>query len=317
MEYLDICARLIHSVQSRCLREIELQEMVCRQSDILALLDNNSNTVKDLRLSEFILLGSWSVVLIWIKDHCSSEFMSARKLLEFKDETDQASKPQTLLRWTRSVFELDVVHIPLAMSSTPTRNFLARLGASTSTAIVFLLLGAESKSRHFSVATIPFIFSASAVKMPSSFSVPVSPLPSTAAAFSSSSSSLVVVSSSSSASAHSAAYSASAAGSGLKVSKSSASRSRLLLVKSEGHQEVRLDNMREKAYSNADEGRMAVSSSICQVMLELICELDISEDGSVLSLLSVARSVFHVRRVPAATLDQGYDLAHLSCIHWN
>lgn len=37
------------------------------------------------------------------------------------------------------------------MSSTPTRNFLARLGASTSTAIVFLLLGAESKSRHFSV----------------------------------------------------------------------------------------------------------------------------------------------------------------------
>lgn len=58
MEYLDICARLIHSVQSRCLREIELQEMVCRQSDILALLDNNSNTVKDLRLSEFILLGS-------------------------------------------------------------------------------------------------------------------------------------------------------------------------------------------------------------------------------------------------------------------
>lgn len=28
------------------------------------------------------------MVLIWIKDHCSSEFMSARKLLEFKDETD-------------------------------------------------------------------------------------------------------------------------------------------------------------------------------------------------------------------------------------
>jgi hypothetical protein len=87
---VDICARLIHSVQSRCLHKIELQEMVCRPSDILALLDNNSDTVKDLRLSEVILLGSWSVVMTWIRDHCSLEFMSARKLLEFEeDETDE------------------------------------------------------------------------------------------------------------------------------------------------------------------------------------------------------------------------------------
>jgi hypothetical protein len=63
---VDICARIIQSIQSRCLRKIELHEMVCRQKDILTLLENDSDTVKDLRLSEFILLGSWSVVMAWV-----------------------------------------------------------------------------------------------------------------------------------------------------------------------------------------------------------------------------------------------------------
>jgi hypothetical protein len=82
---VDICAQTIQSIQSRCLRKIELVEMVCRQRDIISLLERNRDTLEDLRLSKVALLGSWQAIMTWVRDHCSLKFLSVEKLFEFQE----------------------------------------------------------------------------------------------------------------------------------------------------------------------------------------------------------------------------------------
>lgn len=59
--------------------------MVCRQRDILTLLEKNKDILEDLRLMEVTLLGSWSTVLMWIRDNCSLKFLKVDALLEFEE----------------------------------------------------------------------------------------------------------------------------------------------------------------------------------------------------------------------------------------
>jgi hypothetical protein len=84
---VDICTRTLCSIQSQSLRIIELDELVCRQGDILTLLDKHRDTLEILRLSQVTLLGSWSVVMVWISDSHFLKFLSVHTLLEIGENT--------------------------------------------------------------------------------------------------------------------------------------------------------------------------------------------------------------------------------------
>jgi hypothetical protein len=85
-EEVDLCTRAICSIQSRSLRKIELEEVGCRQRDILTLLGKNKDTLENITLKWVTLLGSWSVVMMWIRDHCSLKFMSVCSLYDEFEE---------------------------------------------------------------------------------------------------------------------------------------------------------------------------------------------------------------------------------------
>lgn len=69
-------------VESRCLCIVDLQEVLCTQEAILFLLKRNRGTIRELRLSNVVLQGSWEEVMAWVKDHCSLTFLSAADLTE-------------------------------------------------------------------------------------------------------------------------------------------------------------------------------------------------------------------------------------------
>jgi hypothetical protein len=52
---------------------------------MLTLLGKNKDTLENITLTWFTLLGSWSVVMMWIRDHCSLKFMSVCSLYEFEE----------------------------------------------------------------------------------------------------------------------------------------------------------------------------------------------------------------------------------------
>lgn len=75
-------------VQSRCLCIVDLQEVLCTQEAVLFLLKRNRDTIRELRLSDVILQGSWEEVMVWVRNHCSLTFLSAVNLTEMDEDFD-------------------------------------------------------------------------------------------------------------------------------------------------------------------------------------------------------------------------------------
>jgi len=85
---VDAFGKTIQSLQSDCLREIEVEEAVCRQGDLVSLLDRHKHTLRHVSLGEFGLVGSWEQILTWIRDHCSLTYLGMSALYESdKDAT--------------------------------------------------------------------------------------------------------------------------------------------------------------------------------------------------------------------------------------
>lgn len=96
--------KTFQSVQTRCLQTLELREGACRQKELISLLDRNSDTLKNLRISEYALLGSWEDVLMWIGDHCSLDHLSISCLIEFDKDTSHDLKHRDVPLWTDEGF---------------------------------------------------------------------------------------------------------------------------------------------------------------------------------------------------------------------
>lgn len=89
--HVDSFGKTIQSLRSDCLRKIELEEAVCRQDDLISMLDKHKDTLRELRLSSFGLVGSWEDVMIWIRDHCSLTHLRVVHLEEYDKAGTQVS----------------------------------------------------------------------------------------------------------------------------------------------------------------------------------------------------------------------------------
>jgi hypothetical protein len=69
----NFCGDFIQSIQLNCLRKIEFDQAVCQQSDLVSLLKRHKDTMRELRASEFGLLGSWKQVMIWIYEEIQTD----------------------------------------------------------------------------------------------------------------------------------------------------------------------------------------------------------------------------------------------------
>ena len=78
--------RTIQSLHSDRLRKIEFEDAVCRENDFISLLERHKDTMRELHLTGFGLVGSWEDVMIWIRDHCILTCLSVRTLDEYDED---------------------------------------------------------------------------------------------------------------------------------------------------------------------------------------------------------------------------------------
>ncbi|THX33885.1 hypothetical protein D6D10_07719 [Aureobasidium pullulans] len=60
---------ILRSVRSNALRRVHLSTLVCEQRDLQAFLDKHKSTIKELLLTEIVVVGSWNQMLEWFSDN--------------------------------------------------------------------------------------------------------------------------------------------------------------------------------------------------------------------------------------------------------
>lgn len=60
---------ILRSVRSSALRRVHLSTLVCEQRDLQAFLDKHKSTIKELLLTEIVVVGSWNQMLEWFSDN--------------------------------------------------------------------------------------------------------------------------------------------------------------------------------------------------------------------------------------------------------
>ncbi|THY09459.1 hypothetical protein D6D01_09507 [Aureobasidium pullulans] len=65
----DHATSILRSVRSNALRRVHLSSLVCEQRDLQAFLDKHRSTIKELLLTEIVVVGSWNQMLEWFSDN--------------------------------------------------------------------------------------------------------------------------------------------------------------------------------------------------------------------------------------------------------